>query len=146
MLKNAMIAVLLACLFSACENKPETPNILFLFADDWGYYASCFADPDKPGINDCFSTPAMDRLAEEGISFTNFYAGCSVCAPSRVSPSKNCWSGGCGAMSGAKTAATENSTIITRPKRASLFFNSCCRTYRILFTSVYFQRRSRQCF
>ncbi len=42
------------------------PNILFAFADDWGRYASVYADPTHPSPNDIIKTPNFDRVAHEG--------------------------------------------------------------------------------
>lgn len=53
------------------------PNIVFILADDLGY-----GDPSCYGQTQ-FRTPHIDRLAAEGTRFTNFYAGSTVCAPSR---------------------------------------------------------------
>ena len=53
------------------------PNILFILADDLGYGdLSCYGQTH-------FRTPNIDRLAAEGMKFTQFYAGSTVCAPSR---------------------------------------------------------------
>ncbi len=53
------------------------PNIVFILADDLGYGdLGCYGQTK-------IRTPNLDRLAAEGMRFTNFYAGCSVCAPSR---------------------------------------------------------------
>jgi len=53
------------------------PNIVFILADDLGYGdLGCFGQ-------DKIRTPNIDRLAAEGMRFTQFYAGASVCAPSR---------------------------------------------------------------
>lgn len=58
---------------------PAKPNIIFILADDLGYGdVSCYGQKK-------FSTPNIDRLAAEGMRFTDFYAGCTVCAPSRSS-------------------------------------------------------------
>jgi N-acetylgalactosamine-6-sulfatase len=56
----------------------ERPNIIFIFADDWGY-----GDMSKHGSTFC-ETPNLDRMAEEGIDFTNFTVNSPVCSPSRV--------------------------------------------------------------
>jgi N-acetylgalactosamine-6-sulfatase len=56
----------------------ERPNIIFIFADDWGY-----GDMGKHGSTFC-ETPNMDRMAEEGIDFSNFSVNSPVCSPSRV--------------------------------------------------------------
>jgi arylsulfatase A len=53
------------------------PNIILIQADDLGY-----GDLSAYGQAQ-FATPGLDRLAREGIRFTNYYAGTTVCAPSR---------------------------------------------------------------
>ena len=53
------------------------PNIILIQADDLGY-----GDLSAYG-QARFQTPGLDRLAREGIRFTNYYAGSTVCAPSR---------------------------------------------------------------
>ncbi len=104
MFKNALITSVLFCLLSACNSQPQPPNILFLFADDWGYYASCFADPEVPGVNDCLHTPAMDRLAEDGVSFNHAYVNVPSCTPSRAAVATGCyfWRAGESALMGAR--------------------------------------------
>ena len=53
------------------------PNIVFILADDLGYgELGCYGEK-------LIATPNVDRLAAEGMRFTQFYAGCTVCAPSR---------------------------------------------------------------
>jgi arylsulfatase A-like enzyme len=55
------------------------PNIVFIIADDLGYGdLSCYGQSR-------LSTPNIDRLAKEGMRFTQAYAGATVCAPSRCS-------------------------------------------------------------
>jgi arylsulfatase A-like enzyme len=55
----------------------RAPNIVFILADDLGYgELGCYGQQK-------IQTPNLDRLAEEGIRFTQFYAGSTVCAPSR---------------------------------------------------------------
>jgi len=54
------------------------PNILFLLSDDHSYpYLSCYNDPNV-------TTPAIDRLASEGIQFHRFFTGAPQCVPSRA--------------------------------------------------------------
>jgi len=57
---------------------PPRPNIVFIMADDLGY-----ADLGCYGADD-IRTPALDRLAAEGLRFTDFYANGAVCSPTRV--------------------------------------------------------------
>lgn len=57
--------------------KAQKPNIVFILADDLGY-----GDVGAYGQKKIL-TPGIDRLAKEGILFTDFYAGAPVCSPSR---------------------------------------------------------------
>lgn len=53
------------------------PNLIFILADDLGYGdLGCFGQKK-------FQTPRLDKMAAEGMRLTNFYAGSTVCAPSR---------------------------------------------------------------
>ncbi len=66
-----------SCGTSNKEN--QLPNIVFILADDLGYGdLSCYGQK-------LFSTPNIDRLASEGMLFTQHYTGCTVSAPSRSS-------------------------------------------------------------
>jgi len=60
----------------AAQTTPR-PNIIFILADDLGYGDVGLLRPKAD------PTPNIDRLAKEGMRFTDFYAGCTVCAPSR---------------------------------------------------------------
>lgn len=54
------------------------PNILFILADDMGWGdLSCYGRPD-------YKTPNLDRLAQQGMRFTNAYSAAAVCTPTRV--------------------------------------------------------------
>src|SRR5947207_818407 len=56
---------------------PRRPNIILIVADDLGYGdLGCYGQTR-------IQTPNLDKLAAEGIRFTDFYAGSTVCAPSR---------------------------------------------------------------
>lgn len=72
----------LACLFLALNaslKAQQKPNVIFILADDMGY-----GDLGSYGQK-LIETPNIDKLASDGIRFTQFYAGTSVCAPSRAS-------------------------------------------------------------
>jgi arylsulfatase A len=77
------IPLLLAAATLAAPRPQQTgaaarPNILLIQADDLGY-----GDLSAYGQSR-FQTPMLDRLASEGIRFTQYYAGSTVCAPSRT--------------------------------------------------------------
>jgi len=61
------------------NTDPAKPNIVYILADDLGYGdLSCYGQTN-------FSTPNIDRLATNGLQFTQHYSGATVCAPSRSS-------------------------------------------------------------
>ena len=60
-------------------NAKEKPNIVYILADDLGYGDLSIMGQKR------FNTPNLDRMAREGMIFTQHYAGCTVCAPSRSS-------------------------------------------------------------
>jgi arylsulfatase A-like enzyme len=62
---------------AAAFAQPPKPNLIFILADDLGYgEVGCYGQTQ-------IQTPNIDRLAAEGMRFTQFYAGSTVCAPSR---------------------------------------------------------------
>ncbi|RAJ88043.1 arylsulfatase A-like enzyme [Chitinophaga dinghuensis] len=80
--KSAGVALLGAALLHTAVTvnaQKKQPNIIFILADDLGY-----GDLSSYGQQK-FSTPHIDQLSKEGKRFTQFYAGTSVCAPSRCS-------------------------------------------------------------
>ena len=83
-LKARRFLVPFICVFSiwglpASLHAVEQPNIVFILADDLGFN-QIGAYGDTP-----IKTPNLDQLAENGIRFTQAYAGNTVCSPSRVS-------------------------------------------------------------
>ena len=84
-MKSLKISFLLllnfAIFLSNAQENPvldkSKPNVIYILADDLGYGdLSCYGQEK-------FITPNIDKLAKEGMLFTQNYAGCSVCAPSR---------------------------------------------------------------
>ncbi len=77
-MRRVVSFLLLCCVLSiAGFAQAPRPNIVFILADDLGYgELGCYGEK-------LIATPHADRLAAEGMKFTQFYAGCTVCAPSR---------------------------------------------------------------
>lgn len=81
--KLFVLCLLLISLFS-CQpkeksesNEDRKPNFVIIFADDLGYGdLGCYGHPT-------IKTPNLDRLADEGQRWTNFYVAANVCTPSR---------------------------------------------------------------
>jgi N-sulfoglucosamine sulfohydrolase len=72
---------LTSALFSA---EGKRPNIFFIFADDWGRYASAYAKIDGPGRpSDIIQTPGFDRIAGEGVLFRSAFVSAPSCTPCR---------------------------------------------------------------
>lgn len=72
----ALLIVLL--LFGLSEVYAQQPNVIIIFADDLGY-----GDIGPFGARG-YDTPGLDRMASEGIRFTDFYVAAPVCTPSRA--------------------------------------------------------------
>lgn len=81
-MKNTFKLILLAVLMSSYlisqGQTKRRPNIIFILADDLGYGNIKSFNSKSP-----IPTPNLDQLASEGTKFTRFYAGNTVCAPSR---------------------------------------------------------------
>ena len=72
---GAALATMHTAVFAKTGKRP--PNIIFIMADDLGYGdLGCYGQ-------DKIQTPCIDRMAAEGMRFTQCYAGSTVCAPSR---------------------------------------------------------------
>lgn len=81
-----LVALLLAAMPATRTFAADRPNILFAFADDWGRYAGLYAAIDGNGtINDVVKTPNIDRVAAEGVVFTNAHVNSPSCTPCRSS-------------------------------------------------------------
>ena len=78
------LLVFLGVLSSAVTAAEKRPNILFVFADDWGRYASAYAKLDGPGtLSDAVQTPNFDRVAREGVLFRKAFVSAPSCTPCR---------------------------------------------------------------
>lgn len=74
---------LILCVSLGLAQAAERPNILFLFADDWGRYASIHGEANPGGINDVVQTPTFDRIARAGVLFNNAHVSAPSCTPCR---------------------------------------------------------------
>lgn len=66
--------------FSACTKEATKPNIIIIYTDDQGYGDVSALNPDAK-----FRTPNIDRIANEGVIFTDGHSSDGVCTPSRYS-------------------------------------------------------------
>jgi len=85
-----MIATTLSfpAVLSRCSAREKNPNIIFIMTDDMGYGdASCY-NPDS-----VIRTPNIDKLASEGVMFTDAHSPSAVCTPTRYSvlTGRYCW-------------------------------------------------------
>ncbi len=70
---------------SAAATPDQLPNVVIVFTDDQGYQdVGCFGSPD-------IETPHLDRMAKEGMRFTDFYVSQAVCSASRASLMTGCY-------------------------------------------------------
>ena len=80
--KLGWLLVLATCfcpaMVRAAEQNVEVPNFIIIFCDDMGY-----ADIGPFGAEG-YKTPHLDRMARQGMKFTDFYVGRSFCSPSRA--------------------------------------------------------------
>ena len=84
MTRVLVIALLFACLPVLARTPDQKPNIVLLFADDLGRYASAYSHPEIPSVNDIVSTPTFDRIAKEGALGWNVFVSAPSCSPSRA--------------------------------------------------------------
>lgn len=73
-----LVSIFFCFASSFSEAQSRRPNIVLIVADDLGY-----GDLESYGASD-IKTPNIDRLAAEGVRFTNFYANAPECTPTRV--------------------------------------------------------------
>ena len=81
---KALVVICLSSVCLSCTDKEkegeQLPNILFILADDLGYGDVACYNPESK-----VPTPNLDRLAEEGMRFTDAHSPSTVCTPSRYS-------------------------------------------------------------
>ena len=73
------LSIAFLCLLGTQAGEARKPNIVFFLVDDLGWRdVGCFG-------SSFYETPNIDRLAAEGVRFTQAYAACHVCSPTRAS-------------------------------------------------------------
>ncbi|MDH5368026.1 MAG: sulfatase [Cyclobacteriaceae bacterium] len=88
-MNRLIILLLLSLSIISCNRhqsiKDEQPNVIIIFTDDQGYQdVGCFGSPD-------IKTPHLDKMAQEGIKLTDFYAAQAVCSASRAGLLTGCY-------------------------------------------------------
>ena len=83
---GCLVFLLLASDAQAADlSTKERPNVVFIFVDDQGYYdLGCYGATEV-------ETPRIDRLANEGIRFADYYAAAPICSPSRAGLLTGCY-------------------------------------------------------
>ena len=65
--------------------RSRSPNIVFIFVDDQGYYdLGCYGATEV-------ETPRIDAIAREGVLFEDYYAAAPICSPSRAGLLTGCY-------------------------------------------------------
>ncbi|GIW80020.1 MAG: arylsulfatase [Gemmatales bacterium] len=81
---SCLVSLAVGSLLSPAEAAPQKPNVILIFTDDQGYGdVGCYGAKG-------FKTPNLDRLAADGVRFTDFYVNCPVCSGSRTALLTGC--------------------------------------------------------
>ena len=78
-MKRTVLSVLFAVtVLTYSLRAADRPNVLFIFLDDFGWKDTSYMG------SDFYETPHLDKLASEGMIFTDAYSGAANCAPARA--------------------------------------------------------------
>jgi arylsulfatase A-like enzyme len=73
-----LVSLLVSAIIAPAQPAAPRHNIVFILADDLGYAdLACYG-------SEFYDTPALDRLARDGMRFTQNYSACTVCSPTRA--------------------------------------------------------------
>ena len=76
--RSSLLAIVILALSTTLASATELTNIIYVMVDDLGYGdLGCYGQQT-------ITTPYIDKLAKEGMRFTDHYAGHTVCRPSRL--------------------------------------------------------------
>jgi arylsulfatase len=82
-----LLLIAVACSVIATRAASRPPNVIIVFTDDQGYAdVGCFGGRG-------FTTPNLDRMAKEGVRFTDFHVSSAVCSASRSALMTGCYHG-----------------------------------------------------
>lgn len=121
MLRLLTVTFLLA-LTPLCQSGQTQPNVVLILVDDLGWMdLSCQG-------SDYYRTPNIDRLAKDGMRFTDAYAACAVCSPTRAAVMTGRWPARVGVTDwirarfqrGVKTPATTRTEYVGGPAKKLL--------------------------
>jgi arylsulfatase A-like enzyme len=94
------------------QDKDKKPNIIFILADDLGYGdLGCYGQQK-------IKTPNLDKIAAQGMRFTQAYAGCTVCAPSRCALMTGLHTGHCRIRGNAQVPLEMQDTVVAKLLKA----------------------------
>src|SRR5690349_16068942 len=102
--------IVLTVLSAACPAADRPPNFVLIYCDDLGY-----ADIGPFGAQG-YSTPNLDRMAAEGMKFTDFHSAAAVCSASRAALMTGCYPQRVGILGAlgpkAKVGINENEVLL----------------------------------
>ncbi len=124
---SSLIPILLCVLCVLCGKSPAAvgglrgaqPNIILILADDLGYGdLGCYGQQ-------AHATPRIDRMAAEGLRFTRFYAGSTVCAPSRCVLMTGLHTGHCRVRGNGPGRLLEEDVTVAEVLKAAGYATAC---------------------
>jgi arylsulfatase A-like enzyme len=136
-----VFAGLLGCSTAASEqpHSGAKPNIILIFADDLGYGdLSCYGSQK-------IRTPRLDRMAAEGVRFTDFCVPANICTPSRAALLTGCYPQRCGLYMGISPKRPQHARLGLHPDEITLaellktrgYATMCIGKWHLGFTAMF---------
>src|SRR5215212_7379317 len=112
----SLLIIAVSPLVVSAQTKPTRPNVIFILADDLGYGdLGCYGQQK-------IKTPNLDRMAAQGLRFTQVYAGSTVCAPSRCALMTGKHTGHCRIRGNAQVPLTPQDVTVAALLKAAGYF------------------------